>query len=264
MIHMPKGTKVLKDLLSNKEKIEKAASLVKLNKECSAIIQRNLPQKEGDQELIEPLEWRALENRLNPSVKELPKLELKELFDHLEYAFLQEDDQLPVVISSSLSLYEKAMLINVLKNHKGAISKIILIEVSMEVFMDDFSVFGSSFDHCLANLENMLKRCKETNLVLNWEKCHFMVIEGIFLGHKVSGSGIKVDRAKIESISKLPYPTNLLVKDAPFIFSEECTQAFDKLKKELTQAPIMIKPDWSLPFEIMCDAGDYVVGAVLG
>ncbi|GJV65607.1 putative nucleotidyltransferase, ribonuclease H [Tanacetum coccineum] len=168
-----------------------------------------------------------------------------------------------------------------------------LIEDSMEVFMDDFSVFGSSFDHCLKNLENMLKRCEETNLVLNWEKCHFMVKEGIVIGHKVSSSGIKVDKAKIEAISKLPYPTNvkvvrsflghagfyrrfikdfsqtacpmtqLLVKDAPFNFSEECIQAFDTLKRKLTQAPVMIKPDWSLPFEIMCDASDYAVRATI-
>ena len=75
--------------------------------------------------------------------------------------------------------------------------------------MDDFSVFGNSFDRCLANLEKMLQRCEETNLVLNWEKCHFMVKEGIVLGHKVSGSGIEVDRAKIEAISKLPYPTTV-------------------------------------------------------
>ncbi|GKC75387.1 reverse transcriptase domain-containing protein [Tanacetum coccineum] len=169
-----------------------------------------------------------------------------------------------------------------------------LIEDCMEVFMDDFCVFGSSFDHCLKNLEKMLKRCEETNLVLNWKKCHFMVKEGIVLVHKVSGSGIKVDKAKIKAISKLPYPTNvkairsflghagfyrrfikdfsqivrpmthLLVKDAPFNFSEECIQAFDRLKHELTQAPIRIKPDWSLPFENMCDASDYAVTAVLG
>ncbi|GJQ95923.1 putative nucleotidyltransferase, ribonuclease H [Tanacetum coccineum] len=168
-----------------------------------------------------------------------------------------------------------------------------LIEDSMEVFMDDFSVFGSSFDYCLKNLEKMLKWCEETNIVLNWEKCHFMVKEGIVLGHKVSGFGIEVDKAKIEVISKLPYPTNvkairsvlghagiyrrfikyfsqivrpmtqLLVKDAPFNFSK-INQAFDTLKHELTQAPIMIKPDWSLPFEIICDASDYAVGAVLG
>ncbi|GKC12324.1 hypothetical protein Tco_1009106 [Tanacetum coccineum] len=67
-----------------------------------------------------------------------------------------------------------------------------LIEDSMEVFMDDFSVFDSSFIHCLENLEKMLKRCEET-LVLNWEKCHFMVKEGIVLGHKVFESGIELD-----------------------------------------------------------------------
>ncbi|GKC89853.1 reverse transcriptase domain-containing protein [Tanacetum coccineum] len=121
-----------------------------------------------------------------------------------------------------------------------------------------------------------------------------MVKEGIVLGHKVSGSVIEVDKAKIKAISRLPYPTNvkairsflghdgfyrrfikyfsqvarpmtqLMVKDVPFNFSEECIQAFYKLKHELTQAPIMIKPDWSLPFEVMCDASDYAVGAVLG
>ncbi|GJV50792.1 hypothetical protein Tco_1446533 [Tanacetum coccineum] len=55
----------------------------------------------------------------------------------------------------------------------------------------------------------MLARCKETNLVLNWEKCHFMVKEGIVLGHKISRAGIEVDRAKIDVIAKLPYPTNV-------------------------------------------------------
>ncbi|GJZ64192.1 reverse transcriptase domain-containing protein [Tanacetum coccineum] len=131
-----------------------------------------------------------------------------------------------------------------------------LIEDSMEVFMDDFFVFGSSFDHCLKNLEKMLKRCEETNLVLNWEKCQFMVKEGIVLGHKVSCSGIEVDKAKIEAISKLPYPTNVKA-----IRSFLGHAGF--YRSELTQAPIMIKPDWSLPFEIMCDI-DYAVGAVLG
>ncbi|GJR86748.1 reverse transcriptase domain-containing protein [Tanacetum coccineum] len=121
-----------------------------------------------------------------------------------------------------------------------------------------------------------------------------MVKEGILLGHKVSGARIKVDKVKIEAISKLPYPTNvkairsflghagfyrrfikdfsqvarpmtqLLVKDSPFNFFEECIQAFNKLKRELTHASIMIKPDWSLPAEVMCAASDYDVGAVLG
>nr|KYP66266.1 Retrovirus-related Pol polyprotein from transposon 17.6 [Cajanus cajan] len=84
-----------------------------------------------------------------------------------------------------------------------------LVEKSIEVFMDDFSVFGSSFDECLANLEVVLRRCLETNLILNWEKCHFMVTEGIVLGHKISHKGIEVDQAKVEVIEKLPPPINV-------------------------------------------------------
>ena len=70
----------------------------------------------------------------------------------------------------------------------------------IEVFMDDFSVYGSSFDACLDNLCKVLQRCEETNLVLNWEKCHFMVTKGVVLGHIVSENGIEVDKAKIEVI----------------------------------------------------------------
>ena len=72
--------------------------------------------------------------------------------------------------------------------------------------MDDFSVFGSSFDQCLHHLSLVLKRCTEANLVLNWEKCHFMVKEGIVLGHIVSERGIKVNKVKIELIESLPPP----------------------------------------------------------
>ena len=75
-----------------------------------------------------------------------------------------------------------------------------LIEHIMEVFMDDFSVYDKDFDQCLENLEKVLKRCQETHLVLIWEKCHFMVREGIVLGHRVSERGIEVDRAKINVI----------------------------------------------------------------
>ncbi|KAK1664843.1 hypothetical protein QYE76_053002 [Lolium multiflorum] len=163
-----------------------------------------------------------------------------------------------------------------------------------QVFMDDFSVYGNSFDNCLRNLDKVLQRCEETNLVLNWEKCHFMVNEGIVLGHKISERGIEVDRAKVEAIEKMPYPrdvkgirsvlghagfyrrfikdfskiskplTNLLQKDVPFVFDDDCKEAFETLKKALTTAPVVEPPDWNLPFEIMCDASDFAVGAVLG
>ncbi|GJT26209.1 reverse transcriptase domain-containing protein [Tanacetum coccineum] len=169
-----------------------------------------------------------------------------------------------------------------------------MIEKTMEVFMDDFSVFGDSFSTCLSHLEKMLKRCEDTNLSLNWEKSHFMVKEGIVLGHKISKSGIEVDRAKVEVIAKLPHPTtvkgvrsflghagfyrrfiqdfskiarpmtHLLEKETPFFFSEECIDSFNTLKRKLTEAPILIAPDWDLPFELMCDASDFAIGAVLG
>ncbi|GKC82059.1 reverse transcriptase domain-containing protein [Tanacetum coccineum] len=84
-----------------------------------------------------------------------------------------------------------------------------MIKKSMEVFMDDFLVFRDSFDLCLSNLEKMLKRCEDTKLVLNWEKCHFICREGIVLGHKISKSRIEVDRAKVDVIAKLPHPTTV-------------------------------------------------------
>ncbi|GKA38349.1 hypothetical protein Tco_0730900, partial [Tanacetum coccineum] len=84
-----------------------------------------------------------------------------------------------------------------------------MIEETMEVFMEDFSIISDSFSSCLSHLDKMLKRCEDTNLVLNWEKCHFMVKEGIVLGHKISKSEIEVDKAKVDVIAKLPHPTSV-------------------------------------------------------
>nr|GEU76098.1 DNA-directed DNA polymerase [Tanacetum cinerariifolium] len=164
-----------------------------------------------------------------------------------------------------------------------------MIEKTMEVFMDDFSVFEDSLSSCLTNLDKMLNRCEETSLVLNWEKCHFMCREGIVLGHKISKSVIEVDRAKVDVIAKLPHPTtvkgvrsflghasfyrrfiqdfskiarpmtHLLENETPFVFSKECIDAFNTLKKKLTEAPILVVPDWNLPFELMCDASNYAI-----
>ncbi|GJY62563.1 reverse transcriptase domain-containing protein [Tanacetum coccineum] len=126
-----------------------------------------------------------------------------------------------------------------------------MIKKTTEVFMDDFSVFGNSFSSCLSHLDMMLKWCEDINLVLNWEKCHFMVKEGIVLGHKISKNGIEVDRDKLDVIAKLPPLTT-------------CQSFFEFLKKKLTEAPILVSPDWDLSFELMCDASDFAVGAVLG
>ena len=135
-----------------------------------------------------------------------------------------------------------------------------MIEDFMEVFMDDFSVYGSSFKNYLDNLCKVLARCEEKNLVLNWEKCHFMVNDGIVLGHKVSAAGM---RAKIEVMTGLPAPTNvkdvrsflghagfysrfiqdfskiarpltsLLCKEVKFDFTPECIKSFEEIKKAL-------------------------------
>ena len=83
------------------------------------------------------------------------------------------------------------------------------IEEIMEVFMDDSSVYGETFNDCLENLDKVLQRCEEKHLVLNWEKCHFMVRKGIVLGHLVSERGIEVDRGKTQVIEQLPPPTNV-------------------------------------------------------
>jgi hypothetical protein len=80
----------------------------------------------------------------------------------------------------------------------------------VEVFMDDFSVYGKTFMDCLANLEKVLRRCAEVDLVLNWEKCHFMVKQGIVLGHVISERGIEVDKAKVETVEQLPPPTDVM------------------------------------------------------
>nr|GEU47290.1 reverse transcriptase domain-containing protein [Tanacetum cinerariifolium] len=252
------------------------------------------------------------------SIEEPLELELKELPSHLEYAYLEGVDKLPVIIAKDLKVNEKDALLKVLKSHKRAIAwkitdikginswfcthKILMEEdykpdvpsqrrvnpkiheviekQTMVVFMDDFSVFGDSFLSFLSHLDTMLQRCEDTNLVLNWEECHFMVKDGIFLGHKISKNRLEVDHSKVHVISKLPYPTTikgvksflrhagfyqrfiqdfskiarpmtrLLEKKTPFAFSKDCIDAFETY-------------NWNLPFELMCDASDFAIGAIL-
>ncbi|GJY33156.1 reverse transcriptase domain-containing protein [Tanacetum coccineum] len=129
-----------------------------------------------------------------------------------------------------------------------------MIQKTMEVFMDNFFIFGNSFKNCLSRLDKMLRRCEDTNLCLNWEKSHFMVKEGIVLGHKISKNRIEVDKAKVDVIAKLPHPTT--VKGVQSFLGHA---AFQTLKKKLTEAPILIAPDWHLPFELMCDASDFAI-----
>nr|GEZ71313.1 reverse transcriptase domain-containing protein [Tanacetum cinerariifolium] len=131
--------------------------------------------------------------KIKTSLEEPPTdLELKPLPDNLEYVSLEEPSFLPDIFKFLSILMIKR------KQHSHVLSTHTLIE-SVKVFMDDFSVFGNSFETCLNNLDKMLQRCKDTHLVLNWEKCHFMVKEEIVLGHKVSSAGLEVDKANVRN-----------------------------------------------------------------
>ncbi|XP_015161560.1 uncharacterized protein [Solanum tuberosum] len=138
------------------------------------------------------------------------------------------------------------------------------VEETIEVFMDDLSVVGDPFDGCLDHLAEVLKRCEECNLVLNWEKSHFMVKEGIILGHRISKKGIEVDRANVEIIEKLPPPISVKGVRCFFGHASFYRRAFGELKEKLVSAPIIISPDWGKPFEVMCDASGVALGVVLG
>nr|GEU43555.1 retrovirus-related Pol polyprotein from transposon TNT 1-94 [Tanacetum cinerariifolium] len=244
------------------------------------------------------------------SIEEPPEVELKDLPPHLEYAFLESDDKLPVIIAKDLSVEEKAALIKVLKSHKQAISwklsKIkgidpefcthkILIEDDFEPVVQHqrrvnprihdvikkevlklldarliYPISDShwvSLVHCVSEkdsftvVENEEIELIPTRLVTGWhEKSHFMVKDGIILGHKISKNGIELDKAKVDDFSKIARQmTRLLEKDTPFLFSNECIEAFRTLKKKLTEAPILVALDWDMPFELMCDASDFAI-----
>nr|GEV79348.1 reverse transcriptase domain-containing protein [Tanacetum cinerariifolium] len=256
------------------------------------------------------------------SIEEPSELELKDLPSHLEYAYLEGTDKLPVIIAKGLKDDEKEALLKVLKSHKRVIAwkindikgidprfcthKIFMeedykptvqsqrrvnskihenafwplqcswdipkvydaifhdmIEETMEVFMDDFSVFKDSFSSCLSYLDTMLQRLEvdRAKVDIIAKLPHPTTVKGVtsFLGH----AGFY--RRFIQDFSKIARPmTHLLEKETPFVFYKDCINAFETLKKKLTKAPILVVPDWNLPFELMCDASNFAIGAVLG
>nr|GEX96109.1 reverse transcriptase domain-containing protein [Tanacetum cinerariifolium] len=250
---------------------------------------------------LPPQELKVVEPTHEKSfIDELPVVELKDLPPHLEYAFLEGDDKLPVIIAKDLKDEEKTALIKVLKSHKQALAwQLFDIKgINSEFYThkilidDDFKtavqhqrrvnpkihevikkevlkLLDARLIYLISNSPwslwttsrslgihsklvssiwtKFLKRCEDTNLCLNWEKSHFMVKEGIVLSHKISKNGIEVDKAKVNVIAKLPHPTTV----------KECIEAFQTLKKKLTEAPILVAPYWDLPFELMCDASEF-------
>ncbi|KAL9399457.1 hypothetical protein Peur_008418 [Populus x canadensis] len=229
---------------------------------------------------------RQMQRRLNPNMKEVVRCEVLKLLDAgIIY---------PIANSKWVSPTQvvlKKSGVTVVKNENNELVPT-RIQTGWRMCID--YLYGDSYELCLMHLEKVLERCEERNLVLNWEKCHFMVTHGIVLGHIVSSKGIEVDKSKVEVIQKLPTPRtvkdvrsflghagfyrrfihsfstiakplcNLLSQDVQFDWTSKCQEAFEKLKGLLTTAPIMQAPDWSLPFELMCDASDFAVGAVLG
>nr|GEV72823.1 reverse transcriptase domain-containing protein [Tanacetum cinerariifolium] len=255
------------------------------------------------------------------SVDEPPAVELKDLPPHLEYAFLGGDDKLPVIIAKDLCVEEKTARIMVLKSHKRAITwklsdiKGINPEFCYHKILieEDFKPAVQHQRRINPKIHDVIKqeviKLLEAGLIYPisdspWDspvhcvlkKGGFTVVENkdneliptlLVTGHKISEQGIKVDKAKVDVITKLPHPTTvkgirsflghagfyrrfikdfskivrpmtrLLEKDTPFIFSQECIDAFQTLKRKLTESHILIAPDWDIPFELMCDASDY-------
>ncbi|GJX03556.1 reverse transcriptase domain-containing protein [Tanacetum coccineum] len=179
------------------------------------------------------------------SMEEPPELELKDLPSHLEYAYLEENDKLPVIIAKGLKDDEKDALLKILKSYKRAIAW-----KSIRYPRKDAKTGASGIE---------VNRAKSRMLSLS--PSPDTTVKGVrsFLGH----AGFY--RRFIQDFSKIARPmTHLLEKETPFVFSKDCIDAFETLKKKLTEAPILVVPDWNLPFELMCDASDFAIGAVLG
>nr|GEW14016.1 DNA-directed DNA polymerase [Tanacetum cinerariifolium] len=225
---------------------------------------------------LPPQELKVVEPKnKKSSIDEPPVVELKDLPPHIEYAFLEGDDKLPIIIAKDLKDEEKTALIKVLKSHKQAIAwqlfdikGINLNFCTHKILMEDD--FKPAVQHQIKvnpKIHEVIK--KEVLKLLDarlifpisdspWEKRYFIIKEGIVLGHKISRNRIEVDKAKVDVIAKLPHPTT--VKEIQsFLGHDECIEAFQTLKKKLTKASILVAPDWDLPFELMCDASDFAI-----
>nr|GEX73397.1 reverse transcriptase domain-containing protein [Tanacetum cinerariifolium] len=237
---------------------------------------------------------------IKSSIDDPPELELKDLPSHLEYAFWEDTNKLPIIIAKNLKDNEKAHLLKVLKSHKHVIAwKISNIKgidpqfCTHKLLMeDDFKPTVQHQKRVNPKIHEVIK--KEVIKLLDAGLIYPISDSpwGIVLGHKIFKSKIEADRVKDDVIAKLPHPTSVkgvrsflghagfyhrfiqdfskisrsmthLLEKTPFIFSKECIEAFKILKKKLTEALILVSPDWDLPFEIMCDASDFAVGAVL-
>ncbi|XP_052189942.1 uncharacterized protein LOC127799752 [Diospyros lotus] len=228
---VPSYAKFLKEILANKRKLAEFET-IKLSEECSAIVQNKLPQKLKD-----------------PWSFTIPCIIGDICFDKVLCDLGASINLMPLTIFRKVGLGEPKLTTITLQladrsiKHPKGIVEDVLVKIDKFIFLVGFIVL------------DMIECCEDTNLVLNREKCHFMVQEGIVLGHKVSHEGIQMDRAKVEVIEKLPPPSSVKAVRS---------FAFHTLKEKLITTLVMVAPDWTLPFELMCDASDSVVGPVLG
>ncbi|GJW68245.1 reverse transcriptase domain-containing protein [Tanacetum coccineum] len=209
------------------------------------------------------------------SIDEPPEVKLKDLPPHLEYAFLEDNNKFPVIIAKDLSVDEKTALIKVLKSRKQAIAwKLSDINVPCVPKKGGMTVVTNDENELVSTrLVTDGELLSNTNRSERSGKDHFPALgngclprrNAFWLNAMHSDTLPGFYRRFIKDFSKISRPmTHLLEKNTPFIFSEECIQAFQTLKKKLTEAPILIAPNWDQPFELMCDASDYAIGAVLG
>ncbi|KAL0446417.1 UNVERIFIED_CONTAM: RNA-directed DNA polymerase [Sesamum latifolium] len=219
---------------------------------------------------------REAQCRLNPPMMEVVKKEILKLLDAGFHQIpMASADQDKTIFACSFGTFAYRIMPFGLCNASATFQRCMVsifsdfVEQFIEVFMDDFTIYGNSFDGCLEKLTNVLERCVEKNLVLNYEKCHFMVDQGLILGDIVSSRGIEVDKSKIDVIKSLPYPASMweihsflghagfiddlsktsqkllnhymrcCKKDASIQFDDACAKAFDKLKDSLTSAPVI-------------------------
>ncbi|XP_073129591.1 uncharacterized protein [Henckelia pumila] len=264
--------------------------------EMTAYLNDNQSWRRGGKLRLEDLGDRKDLVLQKPSLEEPPTVELKPLPVHLKYVFLGEME---------------ARIMEVLKKHKSVFSwnvadiKGINPSICMHKILMEESInpLVPTQRRLNTKMQEVVKA--ETIKLLDagiiypisdspWEKCHFMVTEGIVLGHQIFEQGIEVDKAKVHVIQNFPPPTtvkgvrsflghvgfyrrfikdfsiivkplsSLLMKDAPFDFDSNCLHAFEVLRDRLVTAPVLTLPNWDLPFEVMCDVSDSAVGAVLG
>eukprot|EP00253_Pinus_taeda_P035744 PITA_35744 len=251
--------------------------------------------KEGSRPVCQP------QRRMNPNLREIVKEELQKLLNAgFIYPISDSEWVAPLVIVPKkngkwrVCIDYRALNKATQKDHFPLPFIDQVLDNLAEIFMDDFTPYGTAFEDALQNLEKVLKQCIEVHLALSTEKCHMMMNEGIVLGHYVSLLGIQVDPAKIQVILTLPIPKTqtevrsflghagyyrrfikdfskiasplfvLLTKNVEFKWTDDCEKAFDQLKHQLSIAPILRGPNWALPFHISSDASNTTIGAVLG